>query len=903
MSKRFLTQKHLSIWLGLLLVFATGCDWFDGGDGGGEVEPPSENTEFVSLTVSEGSLSPEFTAAGTQYSVDVENSIETLQITATLDASTTSLMINGSAASSGVASSLIPLSVGNNPIDVVVTAESGASRTITITVNRAEPVELSVFLTSLQLSNIAFMPEFDRAGIEYFATVTATTESTIITAVAEDPNATLVYGSQSAVESGQSSEPIQLDIGENFLAVEVHSADDSGIKAYYIQVTREAPSLSDNALLSGLLVSAGDLAPSFVSQTFNYDVAVPNEVDSIVFTPTSADNNAVISISNVSILSGSESESFSLNVGGNGFEIEVDAEDGEGSETYIITVMRGEALSDDASLIGIALSSGNLSPEFNDSTRQYTATVAYLTDSVRLIANLSDLNASVTIDGETAESGIESASIMLLEGDNTIDIIVTAQNGSSSESTTINVIRQSAVEFAQEAYIKASNPGPEDRFGQAVAIDGDTLVVGAYQEDSNGVGINSDPFNDSAVNSGAAFVFVRSFNQDAWTWQQQAYLKPPVALAGKRFGYSVAIEQDTIAIGAYSDNNTGAVYTYTREQTTWTLEKRLVAARADSGDSFGWSVSLNGDLLAVGALGEDSSSTGVNGDTFDNNAPNSGAVYIFSRSTGVWFQQTYIKASNTNTDDNFGWKVALDNGTLVVAAPSEDSAATGINGDQLDNTGTNSGAVYVYILTDNVWSQQAYIKAGNAQGGDEFGRDIGLDGNTLVVGAAYEDSFSADGSTNPENNTVLFSGAAYIFTRNASDWSQHSFLKPSNSEASDFFGESVAIEGNRVVIGATGEDSFATGVSGDESDNNVSNSGAVYLFELIDDVWTQQGYIKASNTGSNDSFGWVALSDSMLVVGAHSEASGSAGVGADQQDNSVSEAGAVYLFFGDTFNH
>ncbi|TKB53217.1 MAG: hypothetical protein E8D50_07930, partial [Nitrospira sp.] len=129
----------------------------------------------------------------------------------------------------------------------------------------------------------------------------------------------------------------------------------------------------------------------------------------------------------------------------------------------------------------------------------------------------------------------------------------------------------------------------------------------------------------------------------------------------------------------------------------------LKASNTEAGDGFGYSLALAGDTLVVGAPGEASAATGINGTQGDNSAVNSGAVYIFTRTNGVWSQQAYLKASNTEADDVFGWSLALAGETLVVGAPGEASA----DGDQTDNSAQDSGAVYVFTRTNGVWSQQA----------------------------------------------------------------------------------------------------------------------------------------------------------------------------------------------------
>ncbi len=114
-------------------------------------------------------------------------------------------------------------------------------------------------------------------------------------------------------------------------------------------------------------------------------------------------------------------------------------------------------------------------------------------------------------------------------------------------------------------------------------------------------------------------------------------------------------------------------------------------------------VALSGDTLAVGAALEQSAATGINDDQSDNSADNAGAAYVFTRTAGVWSQQAYIKASNTDAEDEFGWSVALSGDTLAVGAQFEDGNATGINDDQSDNSAADSGAVYVFTRNAGVW--------------------------------------------------------------------------------------------------------------------------------------------------------------------------------------------------------
>ncbi|MGI9305003.1 MAG: FG-GAP repeat protein, partial [Gammaproteobacteria bacterium] len=398
-------------------------------------------------------------------------------------------------------------------------------------------------------------------------------------------------------------------------------------------------------------------------------------------------------------------------------------------------------------------------------------------------------------------------------------------------------------------------------FGSAVGLseDGNTLVVGAMGESSNATAVNGDQLSDSALNSGAAYVFSRLGS----TWIQQAYIKASNTRASDLFGEAISL----------------------------------------SGD---------GDTLAVAAEGENSGATGVNGNQLDDSMLNSGAVYVFNRTGGAWGQQAYVKASNTGVSDFFGATVSLsgDGNTLAVAAPTEDSNATGVNGDQLNDSLPNSGAVYVFSRIDAAWSQQAYIKASNTGGpaagevnGDNFGVAISVsaDGDTLAVGAVFEDSAAVGVNREQLDNTAASSGAVYVFRRGDGNWDQQAYVKASNTRANDVFGNAVSLSGggNTLAVGARGEDSGGAGIDGDQADNSAGSAGAVYVFAHIRGAWSQQAYVKASNTDVLDEFGssvGLSADGDTLAVGANREASNAVGFNANQADNSAPTAGALYLY-------
>lgn len=453
---------------------------------------------------------------------------------------------------------------------------------------------------------------------------------------------------------------------------------------------------------------------------------------------------------------------------------------------------------------------------------------------------------------------------------------------------------------AQQAYFKASNTTADDWFGQAVAISGDTVVIGAYREDSNTTGVNGSQSNDAAPESDAAYVFVRK----GGVWTQEAYLKASNAGAYDNFGGAVAISGDTIVVGARwegssatgvngnQNNNSspysGAAYVFIRHDGIWTQEAYLKASNAEANDTFGSAVAISEDTVIVGAPQEDSSAKGVDLDPSNNQAADSGAAYVFVRNAGVWTQQAYLKASNTGAQDAFGGAVGISGDTVIVGAVWEDSAATGVNRPQNNELSPDSGAAYIFVRNGGAWTQQAYLKSASTNRGmrDSFGYSVSVAGDLAVVGVPGDISNAQQVDGN-HNDGAPYSGAAYVFVRRAGDWTQQAYLKASNSERYDNFGISVAISGEAVIVGAIGE----------SSENLAPGSGAAYLFVPSAEVWSQQAYLKASNAGASDSFGGsVAISGDTVLIGAIGEDSRSVGVNGLQRDDHAQQSGAAYLF-------
>ena len=422
------------------------------------------------------------------------------------------------------------------------------------------------------------------------------------------------------------------------------------------------------------------------------------------------------------------------------------------------------------------------------------------------------------------------------------DSAATSVNGIAPHAGAAYVFVRSGTTWSLQARLAASNTDAVDQFGLSVAVWDDTVVVGANAEDSAATGVNGNQSDNSCTNSGAAYVFVRT----GTTWTQQAYLKATNPDASDLFGGAVAVSGDTVVVGAYGESSSatgvngrqddnsapfsGAAYVFVRNGTAWTQQGYLKASNTEAHDQFGYSVAVSGDTVVVGAQAEASKATGVNGDQSDNSVPIAGAAYVFVRNGTTWTQQAYLKASNTDTNDRFGGSVAVSGDTVVVGAHYEDSAATGVDGDQDDKSAPYSGAAYVFVRHGTVWTQQAHLKASNTGAGDDFGRSVAVSGNTVVVGAWREDSHATGVNGDQSDQSATNSGAAYVFVRRGMTWSQQAYLKASNTEARDLFGFSVAVSGDTAVVGAFGEDSAGTGVNGNPNDNGAPTSGAAYVF-------------------------------------------------------------------------
>lgn len=482
--------------------------------------------------------------------------------------------------------------------------------------------------------------------------------------------------------------------------------------------------------------------------------------------------------------------------------------------------------------------------------------------------------------------------------------------------------------WRQAGFVKASHPGEGDQFGFSVALSGDggTLAVGAPMESSAANRINGNQADDSAYRAGAVYVYTRSGS----TWLQQAYVKASNAGEFDQFGFVVALSGDgnTLAVGAPFESsgaaginrdqagdsvpNSGAVYVFRRSGGAWSQQayiKASNAGEADDGDTFGFSLALSddGSTLAVGTPSEDSSAAGIDGNQADNSAIGAGAVYVFTRTGHGWSQQAYVKAPHTRAGMLFGYSVGLsaDGHTLAVGAYDESGCSSLINGPFTPSTCNGTGAVFILARTGQTWSHEAYLKAREQDRNDSMGASMAIsdDGDTVAAGALDEDSMTTGINVvrTGDEASDTSTGAAYVFHRAGRVWIEQANFKASNTGLEDWFGVRLALsgDGHTLAVSASNEDSAARGINGKQDDDSAAEAGAVYVFARSGRTWRQHAYVKASNTEAFDEFGSsVALSKDgrTLAVGARGEDSGTTGVNGDEDNNSVSGTGAVYLF-------
>lgn len=313
----------------------------------------------------------------------------------------------------------------------------------------------------------------------------------------------------------------------------------------------------------------------------------------------------------------------------------------------------------------------------------------------------------------------------------------------------------------------------------------------------------------------------------------------------------------------------GAAYVFARQGTGWSLDGALKAPNAQANDLFGNAVAISGDRAVVGAPFEDSGTTNLS----DDSVSSAGAAYVFRRDSGGWVFEGYLKSPHPHVNGYFGWSVAIDGDTIVVGAYGEDQYAGSTR------TLTASGQAHVFQRSGTTWALQQSLGAELASGdGDGLGFAVAIQGDRIVAGAITA------------HRTVALAGAARIFSRTGTTWNLEAQVEASDPSGNDYFGASVALDRDSVVIGASAPVT--------PGGNQVSDRpGAAYVFERAGGTWAQHQKLGASNADPDDEFGRsVAIAGDLVVVSALQEAEPGTGVGAPTNTNTAPNAGAVYVF-------
>jgi hypothetical protein len=432
-----------------------------------------------------------------------------------------------------------------------------------------------------------------------------------------------------------------------------------------------------------------------------------------------------------------------------------------------------------------------------------------------------------------------------------------------------------------DSYLKPHRSG-FNYFGNSVAIDGETTVIGAPLFTVK-VPRSPEIPNGCAGNSGGVFIFQK--NSSGVT--ERIYLPNPEPDKGDRFGWSVALSGDIAAIGNPYDSaggdRSGVVYVYQRTEGVWILQARLNSPNPDVNDEFGEVVALSGNTIVVGAPGEGGDENSSL-DAPNNEMPGAGAAYVFSRSGLDWQVEAYFKAPEVSAFDNFATAVAVNDDFITVGSPNDN-----YNADRATNV---RGSVHVFQRILDSWEPRQRLHStvkyfnGGAWG---FGSALAMKGGLLVVGSKTEGGSS---SSTPDRASFFpsGSGSAYVFERQEDDWIASGFLKSTDAGKDDEFGFSVATDGVNVVVGARHEDgSRSSTFLGSDWDGD--NNGAAYFCTKVDGVWAGRSYLKAFNSRGRDVFGTsVGISGDTVVVGAPGED------GTDDPLVLSESTGAAYLF-------
>ena len=450
--------------------------------------------------------------------------------------------------------------------------------------------------------------------------------------------------------------------------------------------------------------------------------------------------------------------------------------------------------------------------------------------------SLDEFGTSVSVDGDLMVVGAPK------ERSCATGVNGTRNDGSCGDVGAAYIFRRSAIgQWMPEAYLKPSSSRQEE-FGASVAVAGNLVLVGAPREWSCSTGVDS--VKDAGCSSvGAAYLF----EFDGTKWNSSTYFKPSHATLGMWFGNVVALSGDAVAIGALNEKScadgvggnelddncpsAGAVYIFRNTAGEWDQEAYIKAPNSETGFRFGQVLALDGNTLVVGSKHESNCADGIGAAYGDNNCAQAGAAYVYLRTGTQWDLEAYIKQNASEPGRLFGGAIDVDGDRLVVGSVYDSSCATMIDGDQTDTACPLSGAAFTFLRSGSTWSAESYFKPSNLEKNDNFGDSVALSGNLMLVSSASEDSCFDGYDAYKFDNGCDLSGAAYLFQHDGSVWVERAMIKATNSEANDRFGNAMAIDRSTMAIAAKFEDSAARQIDGNQMDNSLKDSGAVYVWD------------------------------------------------------------------------
>ncbi len=338
------------------------------------------------------------------------------------------------------------------------------------------------------------------------------------------------------------------------------------------------------------------------------------------------------------------------------------------------------------------------------------------------------------------------------------------------------------------------------------------------------------PDHDGAAGFSQGAVVVYRRNGRSWTLEQEILPSDPGA--ADYFGYSVSVDNNVLVVGAFGDDpsglDSGSAYVFRWSGTTWVEEATLTASDGVTQDFFGYSVSVDGEQIAVGAL-------------FGDDQPQSaGAVYIYRRIGTTWTEEAKVSASDAATTDYLGNSVALS-GNVVVAGAHY-------------TAGTYQGAAYVFRKSGGVWTEEQKLTASDGHANAFFGYSVDLYSDVIIVGAYGDSDLGAN------------AGKVYLFRKSGFSWIEEAPLTASNAQAGDEFGAAVATTGEIIVVGSKG------------------GAGQAYEFRQKNGVWTEEFNFTGSDVGATSAFGSTASADGNFAL-----------VGAPLHDDPANDVGSAYL--------